>query len=362
MVRADYKVALVVPVYNEEETVETFVSTVNEKLASELEHIEIVFVDDGSKDKTVEIINNIQKTDSKVSLIKFSRNFGKEAAMSAAIDLVNADAIVPIDVDLQDPPELVLEFIRIWKEEGIDNVYGIRTDRSQDTNAKRVSSGGFYYVFNKLSSRVQIPANVGDFRLIDRKVIEVLKQLKERNRFMKALYAWPGFTSKGVGYSRPERSAGSTKWNYWKLWNFALDGIFAFSSLPLRVWSYIGGVVGLFSLIYMVWNFLKTIFVGNSTPGYTTLICVILFLGAVQLISIGVLGEYIGRLTVEMKGRPVYIVSDVEGPLKQEVPGGMSKTVVGVTYNTLSQDEKAEKTPSQRGRRSVKPAQNSQRS
>ena len=179
---------------------------------------------------------------------------------------------------------------------------------------------------------------------------------------MKALYAWPGFTSKGVGYSRPERSAGSTKWNYWKLWNFALDGIFAFSSLPLRVWSYIGGVVGLFSLIYMVWNFLKTIFVGNSTPGYTTLICVILFLGAVQLISIGVLGEYIGRLTVEMKGRPVYIVSDVEGPLKQEVPGGMSKTVVGVTYNTLSQDEKAEKTPSQRGRRSVKTAQNSQRS
>lgn len=362
MRKTDYKVALIVPVYNEHETVETFVQTVNEKLEKELEHIEIVFIDDGSKDNTVELITKMQETDNKISLIKLSRNFGKEAAMSAALDLVTADAIVPIDVDLQDPPELVLDFIRIWRDEGIDNVYGVREDRSKDTNTKRVSSEGFYYVFNSLSSKVKIPSNVGDFRLIDRKIIDILKTLKERNRFMKALYAWPGFSSKGVGYSRPERVAGTTKWNYWKLWNFALDGIFAFSSLPLRVWSYIGGVVGLFSLIYMVWNFLKTIFVGNSTPGYTTLICVILFLGAVQLISIGVLGEYIGRLTVEMKGRPVYIVSDVEGPLKQEVPGGMSKTVVGVTYNTLSQDEKAEKTPSQRTRRSVKTAQNLQKS
>ena len=229
MRKDDYKVALIVPVYNEHETVETFVKTVNEKLASELNHIEIVFIDDGSKDNTVELIENMQKTDNKISLIRLSRNFGK------------ADAIVPIDVDLQDPPELVLDFIRIWRDEGVDNVYGVREDRSKDTGTKRVSSEGFYYVFNKLSGRVKIPANVGDFRLIDRKIIDVLKTLRERNRFMKALYAWPGFTSKGVGYKRPERVAGTTKWNYWKLWNFALDGIFAFSSLPRMVihrWLY----------------------------------------------------------------------------------------------------------------------------
>ena len=180
MRKDDYKVALIVPVYNEHETVETFVKTVNEKLASELNHIEIVFIDDGSKDNTVELIENMQKTDNKISLIRLSRNFGKEAAMSAALDIVQADAIVPIDVDLQDPPELVLDFIRIWRDEGVDNVYGVREDRSKDTGTKRVSSEGFYYVFNKLSGRVKIPANVGDFRLIDRKIIDVLKTLRER--------------------------------------------------------------------------------------------------------------------------------------------------------------------------------------
>src|SRR5574344_426195 len=333
MRKRNYKVALVVPVYNEHETVETFVNTVNEKLAQELEHIEIVFIDDGSKDNTVEIIKSLQEKDSKISLIKLSRNFGKEAAMSAALDLVQADAIVPIDVDLQDPPELVLDFIKIWRDEGIDNVYGVRVDRSKDTGTKRVSSEGFYYVFNKLSGKVQIPANVGDFRLIDRKIIEILKTLKERNRFMKALYAWPGFTSKGVGYARPERSAGTTKWNYWKLWNFALDGIFAFTSLPLKVWSYLGGFIGLLSLGYMVWNIVKTLIFGNSTPGYTTLICVILFLGSIQLISIGVLGEYIGRMSQEIKGRPVYVAESISGPLSAQLPNGMSSTVVGLSYN-----------------------------
>ncbi|MGN0894586.1 MAG: glycosyltransferase family 2 protein [Succinivibrio sp.] len=333
MRKKDYKVALIVPVYNEHETVQTFVDTVMQKLNSELEHLQIVFVDDGSKDNTVELIENMQKTNEAISLIKLSRNFGKEAAMSAAIDLVDADAIVPIDVDLQDPPELVLEFIRIWRDENIDNVYGVREDRSKDTNTKRVSSEGFYYVFNKLSGRVKIPANVGDFRLIDRKIIDILKNLTERNRFMKALYAWPGFTSKGVGYNRPQRVAGTTKWNYWKLWNFALDGIFAFSSLPLRVWSYLGGFIGFLSLVFMFWNLAKTIIFGNPTPGYTTLICVILFLGSVQLLSIGVLGEYMGRLSEEVKGRPVYVVKDVTGPLKNRINKGLNSTPVGITYN-----------------------------
>ena len=237
MRKEDYKVALIVPVYNEHETIDTFLDTVYEKLASELNHLEIVFVDDGSKDDTVQIIREKQEKDNRISLICLSRNFGKEAAMSAALDLVQADAVVPIDVDLQDPPELILEFIRIWRDENIDDVYGVRTDRSKDTVTKRFSAEIFYYVFNKLANRIHIPENVGDFRLIDRKIIDVLKHFSERKRFMKALYAWPGFSSKGVGYSRPERVAGRTKWNYWKLWNFALDGIFSFTSLPLRVWA-----------------------------------------------------------------------------------------------------------------------------
>ncbi len=336
----DYKVALIVPVYNEHETVETFVNTVNEKLAPELEHIEIVFIDDGSSDNTVELIEKLQENDKKISLIRLSRNFGKEAAMSAALDLVQSDAIVPIDVDLQDPPELVLDFIRIWRDEGIDTVYGVRKDRSSDTSTKRVSSEGFYYVFNKMSGKVKIPSNVGDFRLIDRKIIDILKTLKERNRFMKALYAWPGFSSKGVGYTRPERVAGQTKWNYWKLWNFALDGIFAFSSLPLKVWSYIGGFIGLLSLIYMTWNILKTMIFGNPTAGYTTLICVILFLGAVQLISIGILGEYVGRLSQEVKGRPVYVAQSITGPLAKKIPQGLSSTDVGISYNSEANSAK----------------------
>lgn len=339
MSKEDYLVSLVVPVFNESETVETFVSTINEKLIGELNHIEIVFVDDGSKDNTVELIEKLARKQSNISLIRLARNFGKEAAMSAAIDLVKGDAIVPMDVDLQDPPELVLEFIRVWRDEGIDNVYGVRVDRSSDTETKRLTSGGFYYVFNKLSNKIKIPANVGDFRLIDRKIIETLKQLPERNRFMKGLFAWPGFTSKGIGYQRPERVAGQTKWNYWKLWNFALDGIVAFSSLPLVVWSYIGGAVGIFAFIYMLWIIFKTVVYGVDTPGYASTMCVVLFLGSVQLISIGVLGEYLGRLSQEVKRRPVYVVADVEGPLSEKIPEGISKTTVGVTYNHNESDD-----------------------
>lgn len=338
MRKSDYKIALIVPVYNEHETVKTFVETVNEKLSSEIDHIEIVFIDDGSKDNTVQIIKDLQKTDKKISLIELSRNFGKEAAMTAALDLVNADAVVPTDVDLQDPPELILEFIRIWRDEEIDDVYGVRVDRSADSSTKRVTSGGFYYVFNMLANRVHIPENVGDFRLLDKKIIDVLRNLTERNRFMKALYAWPGFSSKGVGYTRPERVAGQTKWNYWKLWNFALDGIFSFTSVPLRVWSYIGGVVGIWALLYMLYIFLKALFLGDPVSGYPSMMCVILFLGSVQLISVGVLGEYIGRLSLEVKQRPVYIAKNVCGPLSKCLPTGLSKTNVGFSYN--SQDEK----------------------
>ncbi len=333
MARDNYKVALIVPVYNEEETIATFVAVVEQKLKSILEHLEIVFIDDGSKDRSVEIIEGLMATNPRVCLIKLSRNFGKEAAMTAALDLCDADAIVPIDVDLQDPPELILDFVRIWREAGVDTVYGVRADRSSDSDTKRVTSGGFYYVFNKLSSKVKIPANVGDFRLIDRKVILTVRTLNESNRFMKGLYAWPGFSSQGVPYVRPERSAGTTKWNYWKLWNFALDGIFSFSSLPLRIWSYIGAGIGVLALIYMCYIVLETLVNGVSVPGYASTMCVVLFLGSIQLISIGVLGEYLGRMSEEVKKRPVYVVSTIKGPLSNRLFEGYQRASSGIYFN-----------------------------
>lgn len=329
----DYKVALVVPVYNEEETIATFVSTVESKLEPILEHLEIVFVDDGSKDKSAQIIEELMEHNERIALIKLSRNFGKEAAMTAAIDMCDADALIPIDVDLQDPPELVLEFVKIWREQGVDTVYGKRVDRSSDSETKRISSGGFYYVFNKLSGRVKIPENVGDFRLIDSKIIQTVRNLNESNRFMKGLYAWPGFTSCEVDYVRPERSAGTTKWNYWKLWNFALDGIVSFSSLPLRVWSYIGAGVGFLGLIYMVYILVSTMIKGVSVPGYASLMCVVLFLGSIQLISIGVLGEYLGRVSEEVKKRPVYVVSTIKGKLSNRLLDGYQKVGSGIYFN-----------------------------
>lgn len=329
----DYKVALIVPVYNEEETVATFVSTVEEKLQDVLEHIEIVFVDDGSKDNSAAIIEQMMQSNERIALIKLSRNFGKEAAMTAALDLCDADAIVPIDVDLQDPPELILDFIKIWRSEDVDTVYGIRADRSSDSDTKRISSGGFYYVFNKLSGKVKIPENVGDFRLIDSKVIMTVRNLNESNRFMKGLYAWPGFKSKGVPYVRPERSAGSTKWNYWKLWNFALDGIVSFSSLPIRVWSYIGSLVGVVAFVYMAYILFETLIFGVKVPGYASLMCVVLFLGSIQLISIGVLGEYLGRVSEEVKRRPVYVVSKIEGNLSNRLNEGYNRVNSGIYFN-----------------------------
>lgn len=311
----DYRVTLLVPVYNEEETIGLFHDTICKVLAPIKDHIEILFVNDGSRDRSVEMITDIIKKDDRVSLISLSRNFGKEAAMTAGLAEARGDAVIPLDVDLQDPPELVLEFVKAWLEKGYDTVYGIRVDRSRDTPLKRLTAGGFYRVFNMMSPKVKIPENVGDFRLIDRRVVDTILTLSEGNRFMKGIFAWAGFSSYGIPYERPERAGGTSKFNYWKLWNFALDGIFGFSSLPLRVWSYLGGLLGLFSVIFMLTIFFKTLILGTDTPGYASTMCVILFLGAIQLISIGILGEYVGRIYSEVKHRPVYIIDRIYGRL-----------------------------------------------
>lgn len=299
-------IALIVPVFNEENNITPFVDEVEKVLTEYLPQIAVVFVDDGSFDNTAQKVIELQKEKPLINLLQLSRNFGKEAAVSAALDTVEAQAYVIIDVDLQHPLSTVKEFIHIWQIEKIDNIYGIR-------NEKHISSIWFYHLFNKLSGRVKIPVNVSDFRLIDRKVVEILRTLPERNRFMKGLFAWSGLKSCGVPYVQAERKTGNTKFNYPKLWNFALDGIMGFSTLPLRVWSYFGGFVALLAFMYMLWIVAKTLIFGIDVSGYASLMSVILFLGGIQLVSIGILGEYLGRVSEEVKRRPVYVIADIVG-------------------------------------------------
>ncbi|MFC3912409.1 glycosyltransferase family 2 protein [Pseudaeromonas sharmana] len=310
--KQDFTLSLVVPAYNEEESIQTFIDTIDKELASLSDRLQIVFVNDGSRDRTRQVIEEVITRDPRVTLVNLARNFGKEAAMTAGLFHARGDAVIPMDVDLQDPPALIHEFVRMWQQ-GYDTVYGVRTDRNADTPMKRLTAGGFYRLFNAVSTTTKIPENAGDFRLMDRRVVEVIKQLPERNRFMKGLFAWAGFNSIGVPYERPARAAGETKFNYWKLWNFALDGFFSFSSWPLRVWSYIGASVALLSFIYMLVIITKVIFFGIDSPGYASLMCVILFLGGMQLISIGVIGEYLGRMFLEVKQRPVFVVEGIYG-------------------------------------------------
>ncbi|UJZ94915.1 glycosyltransferase family 2 protein [Photobacterium damselae subsp. damselae] len=320
MIKEDYRLSLIVPVYNEEESIETFIGAINTRLASIRSHIDIVFINDGSSDNTRTVIESQIRQDDSITLVNLAKNFGKEAAMTAGLNYVEGDAAVILDVDLQDPPELILEFVRLWQTGEYDTVYGVRVDRSHDTFMKRFTAGGFYRFFNLLSSGTRLPENVGDFRLIDRSVIEAIKQLPERNRFMKGLLAWSSFRSIGVDFQRPERCAGDTKFNYWKLWNFAVDGIFSFTAWPLRVWGFIGLGISFLSFIFLMYVLISALFFGIHTPGYASTISVVLFLGGIQLISLGVIGGYISRIYVEVKQRPIYLIEGVYGKYKEQKP------------------------------------------
>ncbi|HIF9068919.1 TPA: glycosyltransferase family 2 protein [Photobacterium damselae] len=320
MIKEDYRLSLIVPVYNEEESIETFIGAINTRLASIRSHVDIVFINDGSSDNTRTVIENQIRQDDSITLVNLAKNFGKEAAMTAGLNYVEGDAAVILDVDLQDPPELILEFVRLWQTGEYDTVYGVRVDRSHDTFMKRFTAGGFYRFFNLLSSGTRLPENVGDFRLIDRSVIEAIKQLPERNRFMKGLLAWSSFRSIGVDFQRPERCAGDTKFNYWKLWNFAVDGIFSFTAWPLRVWGFIGLGISFLSFIFLMYVLISALFFGIHTPGYASTISVVLFLGGIQLISLGVIGGYISRIYVEVKQRPIYLIEGVYGKYKEQKP------------------------------------------
>jgi len=302
-------VSLVVPVFNEQDVLEIFLEKTALALDTAGLEYEYVFVNDGSSDGTLPALITLSAGNERIRVVDLSRNFGKEAALTAGIDHIRGNVLVPMDVDLQDPPELIPQFVEKWRD-GYDVVYGVRTRREEDSAAKRATAGGFYRVFNRLSP-THIPDNVGDFRLMDERVVAVLRQLPERNRFMKGLFSWVGFRSVGVPYERPARAAGETKWNFRKLWNFALDGIVSFSTVPLRIWSYVGVVISLLSFFYASFIIIRVLMFGKDFPGYASLLAVMLFLGGIQLISLGVIGEYLGRLFLETKERPVYIVDRI---------------------------------------------------
>ena len=305
------KITLVSPFYNEEKGVQGFFNRVNEVFAllADRYDLEVIAINDGSRDHTyLELIR--AKTDNDyLTIVDLSRNFGKEAAISAGLDFATGDVVIPIDSDLQHPPEVVLELIKKW-EEGAEVVLAKRVDRETDRLIQKWTATFFYKLHNRISD-IDIPADVGDFRLMDRKVVEALKTLPETRRFMKGLFAWVGFRTATVEYKVAPREHGTTSFNTWKLWNFALEGITSFSTAPLRVWTYLGGAVSALSFIYAAYLLIKTVFFGADTPGYASIMITILFACGVQLIGIGVLGEYIGRIFAESKKRPVYIIRDV---------------------------------------------------
>ena len=313
---ADPLLSLVVPVFNEEESIDLFLTSIEPFLDNAGLRFEIVFVNDGSSDNSLGHLLDRSARDRRVKVVNLSRNFGKEAALTAGIDHANGDILIPMDIDLQDPPELIGPFIERWRE-GYDIVYGVRSARTWDTPTKRLSAGWFYWAFNTMSP-VRIPANVGDFRLVDRRATEVLRRLPERNRFMKGLFAWVGFNAIGVPYERPQRAAGASKFNLWRLWNFALDGVVSFSTVPLRASFYGGLAIAGIAVLYAVFIITRVLLFGIDTPGYASLLIAVLLMGAIQLVSIGIIGEYLGRLFLEVKGRPIYVVEGVyeEGAAK----------------------------------------------
>jgi glycosyltransferase involved in cell wall biosynthesis len=307
----DVELSVVVPLYNEELNIDYLFERLVTVLSRLNMKYEIICVNDGSKDNTLERLIEYHHQNSEIKVVNLSRNYGKEIALSAGLDYANGNAVVPIDADLQDPPELIAELVEKWRE-GYDVVYATRRSREGESWVKRFTANVFYRTLDSISS-VPIPRDTGDFRLLDRRVVDALKQMPERNRFMKGLFAWVGFKQTSVLYDRPSRYKGETTWNYWQLWNLAIDGFTSFSFIPLKVWSYIGLLVAMPSFFYATFLVIRTLIFGVDFPGYASIMVAILFLGGVQLVSLGIIGEYIGRVYEEVKRRPLYLVRESYG-------------------------------------------------
>ena len=302
-------ISLLIPAYNEEQVLEKLFPRLNALAESQKDYaFEFLFINDGSKDATLDIIKDYAEKDTRVSYINLSRNFGKEIGMVAGLDHAKGDAVVVIDADLQDPPELIPEMISLW-EEGYDDVYAKRRSREGESWLKKFTSKQYYRLLQRVT-RVPIQEDTGDFRLLDRRVVEALKQFRESQRNAKAMFSWVGFHKKEILYDRDPRAAGETKWNYVKLIELALDGITSFTTAPLRLSTYAGIIISGLTFIYLVVLVVRTIFFGTDLAGYPSMMAVILFLGGVQLISLGIIGEYVGRIFNETKGRPLYFVEE----------------------------------------------------
>lgn len=300
-------ISILVPCFNEQENIQRFMLEITPILKSLEERHEILFIDDGSQDNTLPILSLLAQQDEAIKIISLSRNFGKEAALTAGLDHALGDAIIPIDVDLQDPVSLIPKMIEKWND-GADVVIAKREGRSADTLFRRVTARVFYKLMSYLSS-TPFPRDVGDYRLMDRVVVEAVRNMGERNRFMKGLFSWPGFNTEVISYQRPQRVEGGSKWHTWRLFNYGLDGIFSFSTAPLRMWTYIGLLLSIFSMASLIYIIVKTLVFGVELPGYASLVSVILFFSGVNLIGLGILGEYMGRIFIEVKQRPIYIIS-----------------------------------------------------
>jgi polyisoprenyl-phosphate glycosyltransferase len=308
MIAGQPLLSIVVPVFNEEASVALFVATIRPVLEAISADWEIVFVNDGSRDSTLAVIRAAHATEPRVRGLDFSRNYGKEIALSAGLDHARGRAVIPMDVDLQDPPELIAAMVEKWRE-GFDVVLAQRSDRSSDGAMKRGTARLFYKVIARLSDTL-IPADVGDFRLIDQSVVAALRSYPERERFMKGIFAHVGFRTATVGYVRPARAAGETKFNGRKLFNLALEGIVSFSTVPLKIWTYVGLGAAVLSIVMLVFIVITTLVEGNAVPGYASLISVILFFNGLLLMGLGVQGEYIARIFAEVKARPLYLVRE----------------------------------------------------
>ncbi len=303
------KISILIPAYNEQEVLEHLYQRLG-KLANDNKdyQFEFLFVNDGSRDKTLEIIKKYAAKDSQVSYINLSRNFGKEIAMIAGLDHVTGDAAVIIDADLQDPPELIPEMIQYW-EEGYDDVYAKRRSRAGESWLKKLTSSVFYKVLQKATD-IPIQRDTGDFRLLDRRAIDAVTKIRDKNRYTKGYFSWIGYKKKEILYDRDPRAAGETHWNYLKLANLAIDGIVSFTIAPLRLATFLGVVISFFSFVYIIFLVVRTLFFENDLAGYPSMMAVILFLGGVQLLSLGIIGEYIGRIFNESKDRPLYLVEE----------------------------------------------------
>lgn len=303
------KITILIPAYNEQEVLGMLYERLDHLAGSQKDYsFEFLFVNDGSRDKTLEIIKDYAEKDSRVSFVNLSRNYGKETAMLAGFDHVDSDAMVIIDADLQDPPELIPKMIKYW-EQGYDDVYAKRSSREGEAWFKKKTSQWFYTLLQK-STHIPIQRDTGDFRLLSRRCVEALCEFRESQRYTKGMFSWIGFKKKEIVYDRDPRAAGETKWNYSKLLNLAIDGITSFTTAPLRISSVMGILVSFFAFAYVVYLVIRTLFFGTDLAGYPSMMAVILFLGGVQLLSLGVIGEYIGRIFNETKRRPLYFVDE----------------------------------------------------